>query len=107
MSEDAKEAARAAARGGAQGQKKLSAAKERPRIQAWMPDAETDARIRNAWLALGTRKGYASLGELLWRSALERVQEWEQQENHGKPFAPPSDPAMVSVTGRPPRAGHG
>lgn len=73
------------------------------RIQAWLPDEETDARLRNAWLAVGQREGYSSLGELLWRPALAEVEEWERRHNGGRPFDPPASPHPGA--GRAPRAG--
>lgn len=43
---DRKSAARAVLGGGSQGARR--AKQQRPRIQAWLPDDETDERIRNA-----------------------------------------------------------
>lgn len=76
----------------------------RPRVQAWLPDEATDARIRNAWHTVGRDLGYDSLGDLLWRSALAVVEEWEHDQDHGRPFTQPPARNRPRV-GRPPNSG--
>ena len=55
-------------------------------VTIYFPSGEDKDRVAAAFAALGGREGYTSASEWMADCILGRVDEWEGEHNHGRPF---------------------